>query len=83
MTPPRTVRRPCGPSIALAIAGAIVGIGAGLMPTIAQARIVHVEIVRIEPAFGGRSFGTVGAYERVIARAHGELDPAAPANASI
>ena len=83
MNPPRTVRRPCGPSAALAIAGAIVAIGAGLMPTIAQARIVHVEIVRIEPAFGGRSFGTVGAYERVIARAHGELDPTAPANASI
>lgn len=49
----------------------------------ADARIVRLEIVRVEPAFGGRAFGDVGPYERVIARAHGELDPAAAANASI
>ncbi len=49
----------------------------------AQARIAKIEITRIEPAFSGQSFGAVGAYERVIGRAHGELDPRAPANKAI
>jgi len=49
----------------------------------AQARITHLEIVRTEPAFGGQTFGAVGAYEHVVAIAHGEIDPAAPVNAVI
>ena len=48
-----------------------------------QARIVRVEIERVEPAFEGRSFGTTGPYERLVGRAHGTLDPRAPANAVI
>ena len=47
----------------------------------AQARITRLEIVRTEPAFGGQTFGAVGAYEHVIAIAHGEIDPAEPGNA--
>ena len=54
-----------------------------LAPQAAEARITRIEILRVEPAFGGQAFAAVGPYERVIARAHGELDPAAPANASI
>jgi len=54
-----------------------------LSATTAQAAITRLEIVRIEPAFGGRSFGAAGTFERVIAKAHGELDPAAGVNASI
>ena len=49
----------------------------------AQAAITRLEIVKIEPAFGGRSFGAAGTFERVMAKAHGELDPTSPANASI
>ena len=49
----------------------------------AEARIVRLEVVRTEPAFGGASFGSVGTYERVIARAVGEVDPGAPANSGI
>ena len=49
----------------------------------AQARVTRIEITRTEPAFGGASFGNVGAYERLIGRASGELDPADPANAII
>ena len=30
----------------------------------AQARITRIEITKTEPAFGGQSFGAVGAYER-------------------
>ncbi len=48
----------------------------------AEARITRLEIIRTEPAFNGAIFGS-GPYERVIARAHGEIDPAAPANAGI
>ena len=49
----------------------------------AQARITRVEISHVEPAFGGRSFGATGAFERVLGRAHGEVDPKSPANAAI
>jgi len=34
-------------------------------------------------AFGGKSFGKVGAYEKIQGRAFGELDPASPLNAVI
>ncbi|MBM3524114.1 MAG: hypothetical protein FJX57_14265 [Alphaproteobacteria bacterium] len=51
-------------------------------PTV-EAKVVRLEIVRTEPAFGGQSFGAVGAYQRVFARAHGEVDPASPLNAII
>lgn len=38
--------------------------------------ITHLTILVDEPAaFGGRGFGTVGTYRRLIARAHGEVDP--------
>ena len=47
----------------------------GLAPTVSQARIVRLEITETKPAFGGRSFGEVGAYERVIGKAYGEVDP--------
>ena len=49
----------------------------------AQARITRIEITQIEPAYDGQAFGGTGAYERVIGKAHGELDPRAPANAQI
>jgi hypothetical protein len=48
-----------------------------------EARITRSEITKVEPAFEGREFGTVGAYERVIGRAYGEVDPVLPANAII
>jgi hypothetical protein len=49
----------------------------------AEARIVRIEITRTEPAFGGQSFGAVGAYQRLAGRAYGEVDPAHPGNAII
>jgi hypothetical protein len=49
----------------------------------AQARITRMEITKIAPAFGGQSFGAAGAFERVIGKAYGEVDPKAPANAAI
>jgi hypothetical protein len=53
------------------------------MIVLAQARTTHIEIAKTEPAFGGRSFGEVGAYEHLTGRVMGELDPADPANSAI
>ena len=51
---------------------------------IAQARIVRIEITgRQSPTFEGKSFGRVGAYEKLRGKAYGELDPASPQNALI
>ena len=52
-------------------------------PRLAEARIVRIEVARTESAFGGASFGSIGPYERVVGRAYGEVDPAAPGNAVI
>jgi len=50
----------------------------------AQARITRIEIRQVEqPAFQGRTFGTVGAYEKLVGRAFGEVDPNDPRNAVI
>jgi hypothetical protein len=43
--------------------------------TPAQAKIIAVTVDRVEDFAGGMSFGDVGAYERVIGTAKGELDP--------
>jgi hypothetical protein len=56
---------------------------AAVIASAAEARITRIEITRTEPAFGGQSFGAVGAYQRLIGRAFGEVDPANPANAVI
>ncbi len=53
------------------------------LATAAEARITRLDVLRTEPAFGGEVFGAAGAYEHVLARAHGELDPADPRNAVI
>ena len=64
-------------------ASALVGITA-FGPTEAQARITRIEIKRVEqPTFQGRTFGTVGAYEKLLGRAFGEVDPKDPRNAVI
>ena len=45
--------------------------------------LLSLEIERVEPLADGAAFGDVGAYECVIARATGEVDPAHPANKGI
>jgi hypothetical protein len=52
-------------SIAIAV---VIGVASGAVPS--QAKVVKFEIVRTDsPAFEGRSFGAVGTYDRIIARA--------------
>ncbi len=56
----------------------------GLCASAAQARIVRIQITRVEsPTFEGRSFGDVGQYEKLVGRAFGEVDPADPRDAVI
>jgi hypothetical protein len=65
-----------------ALAGLVVL--AALAPPAAEARIVRLELTRVEtPTFGGASFDPVGQYERLVGRAYGEVDPAHPLNAII
>src|SRR5579863_9772528 len=44
----------------------------------AKAHITKIEIDRTKcesPAFGGKTFGTIGQYEKIVGLAYGELDP--------
>lgn len=44
---------------------------------------MKIEITRVEQAFEGASFGAVGAYEKIVGRATGDVDPAHALNAHI
>ena len=66
--------------------GAALALTAGAIAAapVAEARITRLEITRVEsPTFGGLSFGSVGQYEKITLRAHGEVDPSHPGNAVI
>jgi hypothetical protein len=64
-----------------AIAGAL--LGATALAGSAEAKVVKFEVLKVEPAFEGRAFGAVGAYEKVTARATIGLDPTDKHNAGI
>ncbi len=49
----------------------------------AQARVTKIEVAKREPFADGQTFGSVGAYEKVVGRFHGELDPKNPLDAVI
>jgi Alpha/beta hydrolase domain len=64
------------------IAG-VIALGSSLGSPCA-AKVVKFEIVRVEsPAFEGRTFGTVGTYDRIIARATIAVAPGDPHNTMI
>ena len=52
-------------------------------PQLAHSRVTRLDITSREPAFGGRSFGAVGAYEILLGTATAVADPGAPLNAGI
>ena len=55
-----------------------------LAPSAAEARVTKIEIIsRQSPTFGGYAFKDVGAYEKIVGKAFGELDPKDPKNAVI
>ena len=48
-----------------------------------MAQVTRIQITRVDSFAVGKTFGDVGAYERVIGTVYGELDPAEPRNAGI
>lgn len=53
-------------------------------PQAVNAGITSINITRVEsPTFEGRSFGSVGQYEKLVGTIHGEVDPADRRNAGI
>ena len=54
-----------------------------LFPVTLRAEVINFDILERTPAFAGRSFGNVGPYERITARATIALDPADDRNAVI
>ena len=54
-----------------------------LLPLTLNARLVRVEIAERSPILDGKPFGTVGAYDRLIGKAHFAVDPLAPANRDV
>jgi len=75
---PRFRRTILSASVACALAA-----GAMLASPDAAARITTITLDAPATAFGGMSFGSVGAYERITGTAQGEIDPADPKNAVI
>src|SRR5712692_3834172 len=66
------------------LAIAVAALGALLAaPQPSEARVTKITILSTTPAFSGRVFGDVGAYEQVRGTASGELDPLDPRNAVI
>ena len=63
------------------LAGAIAAVC--LSPVALRAEVVRFDIVERLPAFAGRSFGDVGPYERITARATIALNPSDDRNAVI
>jgi hypothetical protein len=49
----------------------------------AEARVTRIEILRKEPFANSQMFEAVGAYQKIVGRFHGELDPTQPLNTMI
>src|SRR6202051_2084570 len=63
---------------------ALIGIALVSCAGAAQARVTQIVIKTVEsPAFGGKTFGAVGAYERISGQIIGEVDPNDRRNAVI
>ena len=68
----------------LEIAQGVIAVVAIAVAFSASAAIVGLDVIRTEsPTFGGRTFGTVGTYDKIVARARGTLNPTDPHNALI
>ncbi|HWO87973.1 MAG TPA: alpha/beta hydrolase domain-containing protein [Gemmatimonadales bacterium] len=78
-TPPAPLRRGCSWLASLLLAPVLL-IMAGSR---AAADVVRVEVDRREVLAGGVSWGSAGAYERLVGRVFFEFDPAHPADALI
>jgi hypothetical protein len=64
------------PAVALALI-------VGFCGSQAEARLVQLQIEKVELLVGGASFGSAGRYERLTGRAHFEVDPLESRNAQV
>jgi hypothetical protein len=65
---------------------AVLGVALFAAPAPAGAKVTRIVIDTAKsesPAYGGKTFGKVGQYEKIVGRAYGELDPKDPHNAII
>ena len=67
-------RIPRRKSLAIHVACALAAAGS-LAAIDAQARITKLQIDSTTSAYGGAAIGSVGAYERVVGKAFGEVSP--------
>lgn len=74
---PRPGRGRLAAALAVALAPALLG------PAPTGAEVVRVEIERREDVLGGRAWGPVGAYEKLIGRIYFAFDPENPANQAV
>jgi hypothetical protein len=76
----RNCRTPMGTVSLFALSAAAVLVAASA----ADARVTKIQITsRQSPTFGGYAFEGIGAYEKIVGKAFGELDPNDPKNAAI
>lgn len=61
----------------------VLAAGMVAVPSGVAAEVLRVEIERREEVLGGRAWGAVGAYEKLVGRIYFGFDPANPANRSI
>jgi hypothetical protein len=52
-------------------------------PTSAAAEVVRIEVERREDVLGGRAFGAIGPYEKIVGKIYFAFDPENPMNAGI
>jgi hypothetical protein len=70
--------------LGLAAAGSAAWVGIDSAAAAGQpSRVISLDVTTRRPAFGGRSFGSAGAYEVLIGKARAVLDPAAALNTGI
>jgi hypothetical protein len=54
-----------------------------LLPILASAEVMHIEVESREEVLGGKTFGVVGAYEKLAGKIYFALDPTSPMNTRI
>jgi hypothetical protein len=59
---------------------AILGLFVAIAPSPGRAEVTRVDIQRREDVLGGRIFGDVGAYEKIVGKVHFAVDPKVPRN---
>jgi len=62
---------------------ALLGLSLALAPAPSPAEVTRIEVLRREDVLGGKAFGDVGPYEKIVGKVHFAVDPKNPRNAVI